>query len=449
MVVGEFTTQVDVAVIGAGAAGIAAALEAADRGRTVALVTHGDGQRVAGAGPDLDDCQAAGITVVPGDAVFRDGRSLAIPDNALIPRLRFRRAILAIDGLPAAPAWAADVAEHHRSTANLIADDLEEHDAGGADAIAVLVAGGSVADIAAAATLAGRTPESADRITLVPGADGLLPDVDADLRARMAALLAERMIVEPPSGVLTAAQSGARLTVAGDDVAPRIVDRIFTGTSASPAPGELRLDATGVTFQDGAFPVDASLRTADPRVFAAGPSIRIDGGPGPRTDAEWAASGRLAAAGACGEPGQWIDPLPSAAIQFGTCPSGGAAFVAWCGPSPEDPDAADGADDILWFTGERAADAAASASTAAWCRLGVDRASGLLVAAAVVAGGRAPEFNELLLAVEMAAEPADLAGIARPCRTALSTTIARVAAAAAEGSDSSASPSAAPRTVRA
>lgn len=420
MVVGEFTTQVDVAVIGSGTAGLAAALEAARRGKTVALVTHGGGQRLAAStGPDLDACDAAGVTVVRGDAVFRDGRSLAIPDNALVPRLRFRRAVIAVDHEQTVPAWAAPVADCVISPWRLdpAADPVDG---------LTLVAGGSVADVAAALAIAGLAPDDPARVVLRVDERGLLPALDPELRDQIAARLAGRLTIDVSRGDpdVAAAADGVTVRPTDADDPERTAQRLVAAIDGPPPTDGLQLSATDVRTEGGAILVDGSLRTDDPRVFAAGSAVRIAGAAELTTDAQWAASGRMAAAGACGETGDWIDPRPSTLINFGGPAAHATAFAAWCGARPTD------GDGIAWSTGE-----VRDANGHAWCRLGVDGASGLLVAAAAVADGPGDGFHELLLAVEMSAESADLAGVARPRASHLAAAIVLAAESAVASGD--------------
>jgi len=133
MVVGAFTVETDLAVIGAGPAGIAAALRARTHGRSVSLIDHrphpggslldfrvrGDLLADPPVSPDAlarscEDAAAkhaapirarldeAGAAYVCGAARFESARDLAISDNTAVPRLHFRRAIIAA-GTPGAP----------------------------------------------------------------------------------------------------------------------------------------------------------------------------------------------------------------------------------------------------------------------------------------------------------------------------------------------------------
>jgi len=126
MVVGAFTVETDVAVIGAGAAGIAAALSAAAHGRSVTLIDQRPlpgGARLdfsvrgrllsqpptslsalrsswteaidAAAAPMIAALSEAGISFVCGAVRFESVRDLAISDNPQVPRLHSRRTVIA------------------------------------------------------------------------------------------------------------------------------------------------------------------------------------------------------------------------------------------------------------------------------------------------------------------------------------------------------------------
>jgi pyruvate/2-oxoglutarate dehydrogenase complex dihydrolipoamide dehydrogenase (E3) component len=385
MVVGSFSTSVDVAIIGGGPAGLAAAIESQSRGRSVAVVMHGGGSRLARGGPDplLAACHALEIDLLDGDAVLDGDRQLRIPGNLVVPRLRFRRLILAPDLAPAGddPAalsvWSRELAEHAPPSPGAIAH----------------VHGDGPAACAAAARLAalGWT------VRLMTGETGPLPAADAPVRAAVAAML-HRAGVDVLRPAVAAAAAGEAdppaLTITGEKLVARVAG--------------LGLEDTAVQLEGGRIVVDGELRTADPRILAAGAAIS-----GPAAEGCWIRQGVCAAATAAGEAEPYDPALPLHMV-----PLGAAGFAAWCGLTTlDDPGApvAVGTAGDLREGGDAGDDDDTddAATPAAECRLLLD-GGGLIAGASLVARGADPAAAaELLLAVEMAAEPGDLAGIAR------------------------------------
>ncbi len=420
MVVGQFSTTVDVAVIGGGPAGLAAALEARARGRSVAVVMHGGGSRLARAGADplLAACRAAEIDLLDGDAVLDGDRQLRIPSNVGVPRLRFRRLVLAPDlDRPGASG------ERDGSTPNGVSAaaprtigswsrGLPAETPPAAGAVA-LVRGGGPAECTAAARLAVRGWAA----QLAPGGGGLLPSVDDPVRAATAAMLRAAGVTLLTPALAAAAEGEAEppsLVVDGIGLVPRV--------------DGLGLEAVAVDLSSGRVAVDEHLRTGDPRILAAGAAVA-----GPATEGRWMRQGTAAGATAAGEAEPFDEPVPLYLV-----PLGDLGFVAWCGLS--EADAAAAGVTIRIAAGSAGPQPAAlpdpdaeapvdAADAAATCRLLVDE-GGLVVGASLVA--RAPEAaaRELLLAVEMAAEPGDLAGIARDPGDLAAVAIDRAARAA-------------------
>ncbi len=384
MVVGQFSQSVDVAIVGAGVAGLAAAIESHARGRSVAVVRHGEGCRLPRrvADPLAAACEAMGIEVLDGDAVLDGDRQLRIPGNMAVPRLRFRRLILTPDLAVPAPADASLASPWSAAVVTA---------APPRDGAVALIRGGGVAECAAAASLAiaGWT------VRMAPGDAGLLPEAGTMIRGTVAARLRELGVQ-----VLTAVAAAAAEGEAGS---PHLV---LDAATLSPRIDGLGLEGTAVRLEGGRIAVDEQLRTDDPRILAAGAAVA-----GPMAEGRWARQGRHAAAVAAGDAAAFDESLAMHVVPLG------AGYAAWCGSTDTQPPT------LRSFEGD--------AGPAARCRLLFDD-GGLLAGAALdVAAGSAAATAELLLAVEMAVEAEDLALTARDPGDPAAIAISRAAAVAA------------------
>lgn len=371
MVVGQFSTAVDVAVIGAGDAGLAAALEASRRGRSVALVTAGGGLW-PGIAADARRAilEARGVTILDGEAAMEGDRQLAVPGHPTVPRLRYRRAVLCPE--PGA-------AEARGSITPGSVDTLA------APPAHAVVRGGAPSEIAAAAHLA------------AGGSNVRLLVTEAELAMAHGSLVAA--LLAPRLRAVSIALGGA---AAGDD-------ELLVDAAASRDRRSLRLERGGLELDAaGRIAVDDALRTGDPRTTAAG---SIAGGPG--CGAVAARMGVVAAAGACGAPEPWIEPLDAPIIGF--APDLGGP-VAWCGRTGADEDVVVGSAELPH----------------AACHLVVEASSGLLAGAAIAGPGADAAIGELRLAVETAAEPGDLTGLGRLAAAPADAAIGLAAAEALE-----------------
>jgi dihydrolipoamide dehydrogenase len=310
MVVGEFTQETDLVVIGGGPAGYAAAFRAAELGHKTFVVDARDGlggtclhagcigsktlvhiadtidsaRRAADLGVqlgspriDLDQvrawtqgtierlaqgleglCRKHGVQRVRGMAHFADSRHVDIPQGE-VSRLKFKRAIIAtgcrsrahgdlpFDGLRVlTPAQA-----------------LELPDVSGD----VLVLGHDYM----ALELAGVYGALGSRVTLIGQNEQLLPQADADLVRPVVRALEQRI-----EGVhLAASVTDATVTDTGVEISldgsTRRFDRAIVCQGLEACTESLQLQHTKVALdKDGFIPVDERTRTTDQRIHAAG-----------------------------------------------------------------------------------------------------------------------------------------------------------------------------------
>jgi dihydrolipoamide dehydrogenase len=320
MVVGEFTQEVELVVIGGGPGGYSAAFRAAELGVETVIVdadselggvclhrgcvpsktllhiaeiihaakratqfgvTFGepaidtDGVRAwvqkardtlaRGLASQVKKCN---VEFLQGEASFEDARRLNVVGGK-VPRIRFRRAIIATGSAPIeheqlpfsheriwTPAEALDV--------RFIPERLLIV---GCDYMAVEFA----------------TLYSAfgSRVTLVTDHDAIMPEVDDDLtRPLMRTLKSMLEEVVVSTNVESATLDGKKIAVtfSGNNVPKATTfDAAIVAVGQRANIGPLKLEKTGVTLCEGGFiKVDDELRTTDPRIFAVGD---VTGGP--------------------------------------------------------------------------------------------------------------------------------------------------------------------------
>ncbi len=315
MVMGEFTQETELLVIGGGPGGYAAAFRAADLGMDVMLVDVAarpggvclyrgcipsktylhlaevihDARRSAEMGVrfaepeiDLDGLRAwkqkvidqmadglvtltdkRGVQYLQGRAVFEDDRHVRIKGREAL-RVKFKHAIIAAGShptaLPGAPFGQAG--RIMSSTGALNLTDIPQD---------LLVVGGGYVGLELGMVYAAL----GSRITLVELGDHLLPGVDRDLVVP----LAKRLKTE--FGAQHFNTRVSQVTEAGDKVAvtlehdggtmPLTVDRVLVAIGRQPNSGELGLEATGVALDaSGHIVVDARQRTSVDHIYAIG-----------------------------------------------------------------------------------------------------------------------------------------------------------------------------------
>lgn len=312
MVVGEFTQETNLVVIGGGPGGYTAAFRAAELGIETLIVdtretlggaylhqggvaskallhlveTIGLAERAGDFGlrfaePDIDLeqvrrrrretidglaggldelCRTHGIERVQGEARFEDSRRIVVRSGPN-RRLRFRRAVIATGSQPLEPGdWMIDSPRVLDAAEALRLEDVPA-------TLLVLGSGAMAVELASIYAALG------SEVTLADRSERLLPNADADL-------------VGPLAERLTATLAGIRLGAevrqmreAGDGVEVDLTDdgarqsfeRVVVAVGQRPRTDELGLAATKVRLdEDGFVKVDERLQTTDPRIFAVG-----------------------------------------------------------------------------------------------------------------------------------------------------------------------------------
>jgi dihydrolipoamide dehydrogenase len=314
MVVGEFTIETDLVVIGGGPGGYSAAFRAAELGiettivddrqtlggnwlhegciltkellhiaDTIRAADHAKAFGVEFGPPRMDFdrmraglrstvdgfaasltelCEKRSIAHVSGRARFESSRQLAIADNTAVPRIHFRRAIIATGSRNLTlPQLDFDSPRIMHPRDALMLESIPD---------SLLVIGAS----AAALELATAYASLGSRVTLVDRGDRLLTCADPDLVKPLRQQLDDTIDEICLNTTLEdATDNGTAIDVrlGGDDARTARFDRVLVAIGREPNLAGLELERTKVKLNDDGFiQVDDQLRTTDARIFAIG-----------------------------------------------------------------------------------------------------------------------------------------------------------------------------------
>lgn len=312
MVVGEFTQETQLVVIGGGPAGYSAAFRAAELGVQTAIVdprpalggvclhqgcvpsktligvaqSIADAEHAAQFGiefarPRIDlakvhawtvqtvdklargldaICRKLGVERIVGAAHFEDGKHLAIRGGS-IPRLKFRKAIIATGSRPIMPPFAPQDSRRVLAPQDALKVDQRPE--------SVLIVGDDYMALELASIYAGLGAA----VTLACPGEAILPDADADLTRHLLRAMKSQI-------------SNLRLSIAvadlkekknavearfGSDRDRANFDIAIVSADLAPNLAGLELGKTHVKLSDDGFiAVDDHCRTSDPRILAAG-----------------------------------------------------------------------------------------------------------------------------------------------------------------------------------
>lgn len=314
MVVGEFTQEVDLVVIGGGPGGYSAAFRAAELGietviidehdrlggiclhagcipsktllhiaETINLGEHAKHFGVEFGTPkiDLDTVRAwvdhargtlaKGLTglankhsveLIKGNASFEDSRRLNVRDSQ-VPRIRFRRAIIATGSVPGPH-------PHLPFDREVVLSPNDAIELPRVPKRLLIVGSGYMA-----LELATIYHAFGSSVTIVDEGEQWLPDVDADLVRPLLRTLTKRLAGLHTKTAITAAdQQRGTLKITFDGESPpkgTTYDAAIIAIGQQPNVDRLNLSATSVGQDDNGFiNVNEHMRTVDPRVFAVG-----------------------------------------------------------------------------------------------------------------------------------------------------------------------------------
>ena len=336
----------DVAVIGGGPGGYAAAVRLAELGRRVALVERGDlggeclnrgciptkamlaasglyrlmlgasalgvvadnvrldyGQVLKGRDATVSRLRggvaqmlaARRVEVVRGAAAFTSPETLEVADNSGAKReIAFDHAVVATGSAAVTPGFLPSSSRVVDSTGFLALESLPAN---------LLILGGG----ALGCEFATMAAQFGSSVTIVEQRDEILPGVDEDARALLHesfAALGVRVVTGATLADVEADADGVYGTAGGEEV---FGDILLVATGRRACVDGLNLAAAGVDTAAGGIKVDAQCRTSSPRVFAVGDVT--DGSP---RLANWATmQGLVAADVICGKDSKCRPSVPS------------------------------------------------------------------------------------------------------------------------------------------
>jgi len=438
MVMGDRVREVDVAVVGGGPGGYAAAFRCADLGLETLVVDAG--KRLGGAclfegcipskallhvaavlgeaerarefgvdfGPPriaLDPlrkwkservvgklarglasvARAKGVEVVGGRAVFEDSRSLRVEGDEP-QKIRFTHAVLATGSQPAPlPGSAPGGDRILDSTAALEVPDVPER---------LLVIGGGYIGLELGQVYAAL----GSKVSLVEMTDGLLPGVDRDLVQPLARRCEKAFLaihLQTRVDDLRDVAAGVGATFAGKTA---IFDRVLVAVGRRPQSEGLGLEATRVGLTARGFvEVDERGRTADPHVWAVG-----DVTGEPMLAHRALRQGKVVAEAIAGRPAAF-DSVAVPAVVF-TDPE-----IAWCGVTEGEANAAGRAVRVAKLAWAASGRAATLGRADGLTKLVVDPETGRVLGVGITGPGAGELIAEGALAVETAMLAEDLA----------------------------------------
>ena len=442
MVMGEFTIDTDVLVVGGGPGGYAAAFRAADLGLDVTLVDTGqrpggeclyrgcipsktllflaeliyDARRAAPMGiafgePKIDlaalrtwkgkviDDLAAGLVSLTdrrgiqrfqGRAVFENSREIRI-EGGEVSRINFKNAILATGSRPTPlPGTSFEAGSRIMNSAGALAlPDIPK---------SLLIVGGGYVGLELGSVYA----ELGSEVTVVEMSDRLLTGVDPDLVTPLMRRLRKKFkAIHLNTAItgLTERERNVDVTLTGNTVPENMtVDRVLVAIGRQPASDGIGLETTEVTLDDQGFvQVDEQLRSSDKRIFAVG-----DVAGGLLLAHKASHEGKVAAEVIAGHPSAFEARAIPAVVY--TDPQ-----IAWCGLTEETARQQQREVSVQRFPWKFSGRAMTMDAADGLTKLIVDSETGRVLGVGVA--GRAAEgiIAEGVLAVEMGALAQDLA----------------------------------------
>ena len=436
MVVGQFAVETELAVVGGGAGGYAAALRAAKLGLSTILIDASaeTGAAAPGAGaaswtglrrlreivrlqaqaaqqgikiatseinlPALqarmvesvkvaaerrqEQCRAAGVQLIEGSGRFTDTRQLAVhgDNNA---RIKFKKAIIATGAKPIPPAGGWPDSER-------VTDWFGAWRRARLPQSLLVIGGGSIA-----AEMAGGFAALGTTVCLAAPSERILTTVDPQLTERVEQRLGKMLDdlwVQTTVTAMAEVADGVEVRFRGGSAPDsRVFEHVLVALGNEPHTADLGLDKAKVEYHDdGSIRVDHQLRTTNPRILAIGD---VTGEPMLANKA--AHQARVAAKVAAGRDSVFEPQAVPRVIH--TEPP-----IAWCGMAE--------ADAMATGTPHRARTVAGPGDEV--IKLLFDPDTKLLLGAGITGAGAAEMIGEAALAIEMGAVADDLSATMHP-----------------------------------
>jgi dihydrolipoamide dehydrogenase len=446
------TTEVDLAVIGAGPGGYAAAFLAADKGMKVALIDprekpggvclqvgcipsktllHAarlitDAQEAEGWGVhfgkpeiNLDAVRARkdkvvdtlmghlakaakdrGVTYLRARAAFENSTSLRLDNGGAV---RSKNCILATGSSPVRlRGLSLDSPRLLDSTGALALPDIPR---------SLLVVGGGYIGLEMGTVYSAL----GSRVTVVELTGSLLPGVDTDLvrplQARLKGMF-EKIHLDTRVSKLEEAGDGLRATLEGQEIGTQAVtfDRVLVSVGRRPNSADLGLEKTRVQLDEKGFArVNEKRRTTDEHIYAIG-----DVAGEPMLAHKASHEGKVAVQAIAGEPAAWdVRAIP--AVVF-TDPE-----IAWCGLTETEARKQNREAKVARFDWRASGRALSLGRTDGLTKLIVDPQSDRLLGVGITGTEAGEMIAESVVAIEMGATSRDVAMSIHPHPTLTET----------------------------
>lgn len=442
MVMGEFTQETDLLVIGGGPGGYAAAFRAADLGLDVTVVDsggrlggvclfrgcipsktllhvsellhdarHAEAMGVSFGAPNVDLerlrqwkqqvierlarglaelSKKRGVQILHGRAAFESSERVRL-QNTETGHIRFRHAVIATGSAPT-PLPALAVKRGSRimnSTAALGLADIPER---------LLVVGGGYVGVELGSVYA----SLGSQVTLIEASERLLAGADPDLVQPLLTRLEDLFrAIHTKTRVKALEEFEERVEIELEsevEVPPQTFDRVLVAIGRSPNTKDLGLEKTAVTVDERGFViVDEQRRTADKKIFAVGD---VTGGVMLAHKAMH--EGKVAAEVIAGLPSAFdFQAIPAVVY---TDPQ-----IAWCGLTEEAAHKQNRAVKVSRFPWSASGRAISIGAPKGMTKMVIDAETERVLGVGIVGRGAGEMIAEGALAVEMGALAADLA----------------------------------------
>ncbi|MFO7965375.1 MAG: dihydrolipoyl dehydrogenase [Desulfobacterales bacterium] len=449
MVMGEFTEEADVLIIGGGSGGYAAAFRASDLGKKVTLVDiekrpggvclfsgcipsktylyvseliqetrQAKQMGVSFGEPEIDLAglrkwkdkvvdklanglvhlsEKRGVRLIQGKAVFEGSDRVRILESeSEISHVKFRHAVIAT-GSFAASLPNMTFSEKSRimnSSAALALPDIPE---------TMLVIGGGYVGVEMGSVYA----SLGSRVTMVEMADRIMSSADADMVDILMKKL-NRLFENIHTGSrienLEESENKVKVTFAGNgNEGERSFDRVLVAIGRRPNTENLGLENTRVqTDEKGFIIVDETMRTGDDNIYAIGDAV---GGMMLAHKARY--EGKVAVEVIAGEPSAYdVRAIPAVVY---TDPQ-----LAWCGLTQQEAEAINRRVKISRFPWKASGRAASMGLSDGMTKIIVDDETGRVLGMGIVGKEAGEMIAEGVLAVELGALAEDLALTVHP-----------------------------------
>lgn len=337
----------------------------------------------------MELCKRRKVEFINARAAFEDASTLSLPNG----KLRFKHCILATGSSPTRiPALSLDSPRIMDSSAAL---KLEEVPA------SLLVVGGGYIGLELGTVYAAL----GSKVTVVELTDGLLPGVDRDLVRPLQSRLEkhlEKIHLNTKVVKIEKTAKGIRASLEGEEVSDKEpnFERVLVAVGRKPNTRDLGLEKAGVQLDDKGFvKVNKQMRSTAENIFAIG-----DVAGEPMLAHKASHEGKVAVEVIAGEPAEF-DARAIPAVVF-TDPE-----IAWCGLTESEARKQKREVKVARFPWAASGRAVTLARTEGLTKLIVDPQSDLVLGVGIVGAGAGELIGEAVLALEMGATSRDLAMI--------------------------------------